>query len=296
MPSVENVRHIGMRRALALANLTTHEQISLISDGLPTIFRSASELLDSARELSSYPRSAEIIRNHACEELAKILILLDIIRCPESKRNSVLKPMIRCFYSHLSRIIYIEAQKWKPVDAQMLQSYINTHRKTYSLEGNYGEYIIPNDELFRRESSMYADIICEEDNTLYWNDPQKNYRSYLLNTLKNSTNENPIIWKICNSLNNFGAFSETGLHIISSIWGIVDFRYKETHKDAENLTKNMIHSLAEANLISNGATTDQSNTLFNSWQMPMYSMYFSPIETTMQQLQDERAYILSSEI
>jgi len=285
-----------MRRALALANLTTHEQINLISDGLPTIFRSASELLDSAKKLSSHPRSAEIIRNHACEELAKILILLDIVRCPEGKRSSIIRPMTKCFYSHLSRIIYIEAQKWKPIDAKMLQSYINAHRRTYSLEGNYGEYIIPNDELFRRESSMYADIICEEDNTLHWNDPQQNYRSNLLKKLGNRANTNPNIWKLCNSLHKFGAFSRKGLRIISSTWGIVDFQDKETHKDAEKLTKNMLLYMEEANLISNDATADQFNTLFNSWQMPMYRMDFSPIETTMQQLQDERAYILSSEI
>lgn len=138
--------------------------------------QSAGSLLEASKELTSHPRSAAMLRRHALEEVAKILILIDLVRCPISQRPSRVGRMTKWFYDHLARLIYVEAQSWKPTHARQLQEYIDGHRRTHYLEGAVGEYIMPNFEVYRRESDMYADIEGEEDGTLHWSDPQSTYR------------------------------------------------------------------------------------------------------------------------
>lgn len=176
MPKIKNEKHIGMRRAHALANMQEKEQFDLIAEGLPNLMASARNLLSASYCLERHQRSASMLRRHASEEIAKILILVDLVRSPASHRPSRVGRMTRWFYDHLARLIYIEAQSWKPMHAQQLQECINDHRRMHYLEGPTGEYIMPNWEIFRRERDMYADIVGEEDGTFHWSDPLSIYQ------------------------------------------------------------------------------------------------------------------------
>ncbi|MBL4799525.1 MAG: AbiV family abortive infection protein [Oleispira sp.] len=296
MPEVQNVRHIGMRRAHAMANLTADEQLNLIAEGLPILMQSAGSLLEASKELNSHPRSAAMLRSHAVEEIAKILILVDLVRCPVSQRPSRVGKMTKWFYDHLARLIYVEAQSWKPMHARQLQEYIDEHRRTHYLEGAYGEYIMPNFEVYRRESDMYADIEGEEDGTLHWSDPQSTYRDFDTNALLTRISSTPQSWLVCTALQDFGVFTRQGLDVVSSTWKQVGFREEENLQDTNNLTYEMVCALEKASLLSDNAEKDQLGILYRNWQLPMYRMDFSPIEISLEDLKDERDRNLAFEI
>lgn len=159
-----------MKRARVLPNLPQSKQLDVIAEGLPILMKSAGELLAASKTLGEHHRAADILHGHAMEEVAKILILIDIVRCPPKLRPSRIGPMITWFYDHLARLIYIDAQSWKPVSANQLQEYVDHHRKSHYLEGAFGEYIMPNWTTFSRESMLYADIITDEDGEPMWNE------------------------------------------------------------------------------------------------------------------------------
>jgi hypothetical protein len=133
--------------------------------------KSAGELLEASKALGEHARAATILSGHALEELAKILILIDIVRCPPKLRGERIGPMMGWFYDHLARLIYLDAQLWRPTNVRELQTYVDDHRKSHSLEGYIGEYILPNWTIWSRESLLYADIVTDEYGEPTWNNP-----------------------------------------------------------------------------------------------------------------------------
>jgi len=105
-----DIREIGFRQGRGLANIDAQTRLAFIAEGLPVILDSARSLLTASQALKGFPREAEILEGHALEEAAKILILVDIARCPEKLKARRVGPMVGAFYSHLARMIYAEAQ------------------------------------------------------------------------------------------------------------------------------------------------------------------------------------------
>jgi hypothetical protein len=64
----------------------------------------------------SYGREAKVLEGFAKEEAAKILILMDAVRCPPKLVASKLNRIVGWFYDHLARLIYAEAVSWKPLN------------------------------------------------------------------------------------------------------------------------------------------------------------------------------------
>jgi hypothetical protein len=75
------------------------------------------------------------------------------------------------FYGHLDRRIYAQLAEWWFTDVADLRKAVKPLRRGHDLEGNTGEFIVPNDTLYRRESKLYADVEAYEDGTPVWNAP-----------------------------------------------------------------------------------------------------------------------------
>jgi hypothetical protein len=112
-----------------------------------------------------------VLENFAHEEAAKALILIDAVRCPAKLISSKLNKVVGHFYDHLARLIYAEAQHWRPMHMKQLREYVDQERRAHYLEGYAGEYILPNSTVARRESVLYADIEAYENDALVWNIP-----------------------------------------------------------------------------------------------------------------------------
>ena len=167
---LQKAADIGMRQLRKLANLSFDARLALIADGLPVILRSAQDLVAASESLVDHPRAAEVLSRHGEEEAAKILILLDYVRCPPGLSNRA-AAMLDGFYDHGTRLIYAEACGWKPTNVAMLRQYVDSERVSHYIEGDMGQWIVPNRQLYSREAVLYADLTCSDAGGLDWNDP-----------------------------------------------------------------------------------------------------------------------------
>ena len=82
-----------------------------ISEGITHIVENAVSLDDTAQprlcQAQEY-RAAEILRGFAEEEAAKVLILIDAVRCPSDRPEKV--ETLKSFYNHIAKRIY--AMMW----------------------------------------------------------------------------------------------------------------------------------------------------------------------------------------
>lgn len=271
---------IGMKRGRILSNLSAGKQIKVISEGLPILMASASDLLEGAEKFNDDTRTKELLENHALEEIAKILILIDVIRCPKKIRSQKIGKMMKWFYDHLARLIYVEAQKYKPPTVNHLQEYIDNDRGSHYLEGAIGEYIAPNQLLWKREGCLYADLITYEDGEPRWHDPVDDF--YLTGWVSHPA------WDVGKALEAFGVFTEEGLSILSDVWGDVHFEGSQDWSATRNLTEKMLVALEKKNLITENATDDHIRALYSLWQLPMYEIEFSQVNMSLDELRVTR--------
>ena len=228
--------NIGLRRAKLLCQMTTKERLDFIAEGLPIILKSARGFWHAAEKLAhDNPREADVLEGFAEEEAAKILILIDAVRCPSKLLSEKLGIILNNFYDHLARLIYAEAQGWKPMHVALLQEYVNSSRQAHYLEGHVGEYIVPNWNVSRRESLLYADVEAYEEGVPQWNDP-KSYVSGL-------PRFKPTVLQVAESLSLAGIFTPKGLDATAEIWGQVEFRDTQTHADSRRLAQQLLTRL-----------------------------------------------------
>lgn len=287
MAETKKASEIGLGQAKLMCNMKLQQRLEFISEGLPIIFESARSLMAAARALEGFPREVEILQGHAVEECAKILILIDIVRCPQQVIASRLGPMIKWFYDHLARLIYAESQSWKPISIGQLQEYVDSERKSHYLEGEYGEYIMPNWKLFSRESSLYADVIGNEDADPSWNSPVRPWLSPSLQNLHAYGSEPPA-YCLARALEAVGLFTLSGLKLLNEVWGSVNFERDQDWDVSRRLFSELASKLDAGNFVTDKVTEQDAAMLHNSWQMPMYHIDFSRIDVSLERLRDQQ--------
>ena len=92
-----------------IANFAEPRMFAEISAGIPHIVESAEELQGASEQLFAAKefRASDIVKGHAEEEAAKVLILLDSVRCPRKAKAKA--KVLRGFYSHFVKRIYAKA-------------------------------------------------------------------------------------------------------------------------------------------------------------------------------------------
>lgn len=163
-----------MRSAIKdLAQLPDRRLFEEIAIGIRHIVENAESLESVAVRLAKMKehRACGIIRSLVEEEAAKVLILLDVVRCPKGERNGRTRALNSC-YSHLAKRIYAEACSWRPSNFYDLEQYIDLERREYYLDGpNDVDWIFLYDAKAERERRMYVDYVqdvTEQDGERYW--------------------------------------------------------------------------------------------------------------------------------
>ncbi len=154
--------NFGLNQANMLCRMPINERLDLIAEGLPIILESARSFWSASEQLTNKPREAEVLEGYSEEEAAKILILMDVVRCPPHIISQRLGSIVGNFYDHLARLIYAKAQAWYAMNVSQLRKYIDGERKAHYLEGYMGEYIFPNWAVAARERVLYADVEAYE--------------------------------------------------------------------------------------------------------------------------------------
>lgn len=226
------------------------ERLDFIADGLPNILASARSLWIAAEKLVDNPREALVLEGFAEEEAAKVLILLDLVRCPPDKVEGRIGRIIKHFYSHLARLIYAKAQSWRPVNVTQLQEYVDSERQGHYLEGGMSEYIMPNWAIYSRESTLYADIEQHEDGVAQWSDPTHGASAGML--------IRPFALMLIEALEAIGVFSRSGLQATNDIWRDVDFVANEHSGHVRDLTGRLAERLDAEGLVTAAATSEHA--------------------------------------
>lgn len=282
MVETTKLEQLGFRQAKQICGMAAKRRMEFIAEGLPIIFQSAQSLLLAKRKLKEFPRETEVLEGHCIEECAKILILVDLIRCPAKLVASRLGNILTWFYGHLPRLIYADAQNWIAYSPEMLQGYVDDYRKTHYLEGYCGEWIVPNWELYRRESNLYADVVGNEDAEPSWHSPLPAVPDYFPDLA-------PAAYKVADALEAVGTFTPLGLRIVASEWGQLDFSVDRPEwSDPRSIVRRMLERLEAEGLITPRAENDHVETLQRHWQKPMYFIDFSPLPVTLEELRRQR--------
>jgi hypothetical protein len=279
---------IGLRQAKRLCQMPHEKRLAFIADGLPIILQSARGFWSAAKALENQPREAAVLEGFALEEAAKILILMDMVRCPRKQLPARIGTMIGWFYDHLARIIYAEATDHiRATDVDYLRGAIEHMRKAYYLEGNLGEYIVPNWEIYMRESRLYADIEAYSDSDPSWSAPHVHERFF-----KDFV---PTTIKLAEAMASLGLFTLEALKIISKVWDRLTFATTQDHQDATRLVWGTLEQMQAAQLIPEIASQDDANLLAWHWQLPMYALDFSRIPVSLEELEAEQERLLWAE-
>ncbi|MCB1393261.1 MAG: hypothetical protein KDJ71_08665 [Nitrobacter sp.] len=255
---------------------------------MPIILQSARGFWSAAKALENQPREAAVLEGFALEEAAKILILMDMVRCPRRQLPARIGPMTGWFYDHLARIIYTEAtDRIRATDVAYLRGAIEHMRKAHYLEGSMGEYIVPNWELYIRESRLYADIEAYGDGDPGWSAPHVHDRFF-----KDFV---PTTIKLVEAMASLGLFSVDALTTVSEVWDRLAFATTQDHRDATRLVWETLEQMQAAKLIPEKASQDDANLLAWHWQLPMYALDLSRIPISLEELKAEQERLLWAE-
>jgi hypothetical protein len=64
-----------------MCQMSFEHRLAFIAEGLPIILASAEGFWGASCQITDHPREAEVLEGFAKEEAAKILILMDAVRC-----------------------------------------------------------------------------------------------------------------------------------------------------------------------------------------------------------------------
>jgi len=280
----------GNRRADILTQMPQADRLSFISEGLPIIAASARSFWDAAQRLEHGSREQNVLEGFAEEEAAKVLILMDLARCPSKHIARRVQSIVKTFYDHLGRMIYADAQGWRPVNITELQEYIDRERRGHYLEGYVGEYIVPNWNLYSRESTMYADIEVHEDGVPQWSAPRGNGGSRAI------FGNPPLAILLIEAMAALGMFTPAGVRIVHDVWATLDFVDTQHFDDGRRLFVEMVGRLHAAESVTDDATDDHVWQLNSNWQMPMYNLEFGRVPVDLEDIEAERDAALWHEV
>lgn len=285
-----NKPNIGLGQARRLCQMSQPERLAFLAEGLPIILASAQGFWAASRELGGHAREAVVLAGLAREEAAKILILLDMVRCPLPVVALRIGDMVKWFYSHLARLIYADAVSWSTPDVALLCEYVDQNRRSHYLEGWVGEYIAPNWAIYQREGLLYGDVVAFEMAGTTWNDPADHIHDLSF------PDRSPAALALVEAMSFLGMFTVRGLQLTADVWGQTEFKDKEGFREANGCTHALLEGLVGEGLPSNHAEQEHAESLYNDWPLPMYHLDFSSKPVDLQELKDERGRLLWQEM
>jgi AbiV family abortive infection protein len=253
-----------------LAKLDDTALFQVVAEGMEYIIQNAQRLYGDAERLSIVERyhGSRVLRNIAEEEAAKILILIDAIRCPRRPGDRWSRHLDR-FNHHLAKGLYAKSAYLKPATPAQLQSYLDNEREDFYLDGpNDVDWIFRNNVMQRREETLYVDYIETEEGHS-WLHPGRFEKVIGLMGHK------PAALDMAEALDLCGALTAAGLETIALLW-----RPQSIAMDMKWLI------LRDLNL----ATVEPSTLakIADRWQFPLYDLDLSLIKVDRAELRNRQ--------
>ena len=239
-----------------------------ISEGIGHIVQNSTSLDESAKRLheSAEYRTSEIIRALAEEEAAKVLVLLDFVRCPKKSMNR--GAVLKCFYSHIGKRVYAMSASYPRIATfSELCNLVQMEDRSYYLDGpNMVDWIYPNSITAEREGNMYVDYvqdITEENGQYYWTFPVQQPATQL-------SYEIPDCVRLSQALSTVGACSPDGLAIIADVWRNFEPQPDTNRKELRKLIASTLDRLAHC--ASDSFESAAASFIVWHWSFPLWPL------------------------
>ena len=151
-----------MKRAITeLTRYPDDRVFQVVAEGIACITENATSLDGSAARLHRAAdfRASKILQGFAEEEAAKVLILIDFVRCPAvpERRAQTLKH----FYGHVAKRIYALACTYPRIATfDELCNLVEEESRPVHLDGpNWVDWIVPNSISWERQQALYVDYV-----------------------------------------------------------------------------------------------------------------------------------------
>lgn len=207
-----------MRRAIRnLEQLSDNALFQTLSEGMPLIVDNADGFDETAHRLyrDGEFRASEIMRGLAEEEAAKVLILIDYVRCPRSSEGRA--QVLNRFYGHVAKRIHAMACEYPDIASfGELSDWVEHECRPWYLDGPKGvDWVFPNSISEKRERDLYVDYVQDVTDAAaacYWIAPASS------DDYSQSQYPTSDCVMLVQSLSGAGAVSADGLAEIADVW------------------------------------------------------------------------------
>jgi len=247
------------------------------------ILKNAQRLYSDADQLNAVERfhGGRVLRTIAEEEAAKILILIDGIRCPRQPSDRWSKQFDR-FNQHLAKGLYAKSAYWRPSTSAQLQSYLDNEREDFYLDGpNNVDWVFRNNVMQRREETLYVDYIKTEEGHS-WLHP------YRFEEVLGLFGHKPAALDMAEALDRCGALTAAGLETIAMLWRPQSIPIDMKWLNLRDLNRATLKGLETSGIIGTAEPTIRAKFV-DRWQFPLYNLDLSLIKVDLAELRKRQA-------
>ena len=258
-----------------LAQFNDIELFEIVSEGASHIVKNASRLNEAAKTLSGadHYQTSRILSYFASEEAAKVLVLLDVVRCPGGKSQEKARTL-ECFDDHVGKAVYAQACEWRPANFQNVVSYVKEARVPFYLDGPSGhDWIFQNHIEQSRENLLYIDFIREiteenEPRTRYWVCPDD--EQFTIDAFVDYYTPPSVTLAL--TLHSAKITTVPGLRVIAEIWRSFVPTPDTSISELTDRNLHTVNVLHERGILDvNRLESSQQYTLSN-WPFPLWSI------------------------
>lgn len=262
---------------------TLSEGMQLIVDNVESFDANACRLYQDGEF-----RASEIMCGFADEEAAKVLILIDYVRCPKSSKQRA--QVLKRFYGHVAKRIHAMACDYPRIASfAELSELIESECRPWYLDGpNDVDWIFPNSILQKREHDLYVDYVrdvTDTAGTCHWIAPEppmpflSQYQASDCVTL-------------VRFLSAAGALSANGLAEIADIWREFE---PVPHTDRGDLRRLITKTLHRLELCCGTVEEATARFIVSHWPFPLWPLTVKeprPDDIDLDDLREERKRIV----
>ena len=242
-----------MERAIKdLCRLSDSALFEEVAVGIEHVVNAVNGVDAAAHELSKagHHHPARVLGNLAEEEAAKVLILVDAVRCPRRKQKEMSRTL-GYFYMHLAKGIYADVGTWRPADYKEVMNGVEVERCSHFLDGpNDMDWIYPNSITQKREDDLYVGYIREDggeggQGKCHWAPPRVD--DPIDTTLGYRT---PAVICLARALHEVKATTPAGLSLVAEVWRPVEVHAEMGFGEFERLNRRTLEALKDRDLLT----------------------------------------------
>ena len=205
----------------------------------------------------------------ADEEAAKVLVLVDYVRCPRNLAQQRLQVLKR-FHGHVAKRIHAEVCEYPGIASfRELRDLVERECRPWYLDGPNGfDWIFPNPIMEKRERGLYVDYVRDMTTSgagvgeCFWIGPAPALPVF-------SRYQASACVTLVRLLRETGAFSTDGLAEIANVWrGFVP----APETDRGELQKLIVKTLRQLVLRSGTVDEDAKRFIVSHWPFPLWSL------------------------